>query len=101
MAQGAMPATRTLDQTLAELRRLRAGSAPTGADARGRAAHRAHVIGNCRTLAIEKRASGIAIRLQVADRSRQASVCSPASSTMRRGFIAAHSLRARRGRPTV
>jgi len=62
-----MPATRTLDQTLNELRRIARGLQRRPARTPEAAPLIAHVLGNCRTLAIEKRASGIAIRLQVAD----------------------------------
>jgi|SRR5688572_28239065 DNA-binding CsgD family transcriptional regulator len=62
-----MPATRTLEQTLNELRRIARGLQRRSARMPEAAPLIARILGNCRTVAIEKRASGIAIRLQVAD----------------------------------
>jgi len=62
-----MPGPRTLDQTLKELRRIARGLPRRPVRTPEAAPLIVRLLGSCRTLAIEKRASGIAIRLQAAD----------------------------------
>ena len=65
--KASMPGPRTLDHTLKELRRIAHGLPRRPARLPEAAPLIARLLGSCRTLAIEKRVSGIAIRLQAAD----------------------------------
>jgi len=62
-----MPGSRPFDQTLKELRRIARGSQRRPARMPEAAPLIVRLLENCRTLAIEKRANGIAIRLQADD----------------------------------
>jgi len=65
--KASMPGSKALDQTLKELRRISRGLHRRPARMPEAAPLIARLLGSCRTLAIEKRANGIAIRLQAGD----------------------------------
>ena len=65
--KASMPGSRTLDQTLKELRRIARGLQRRPARMPEAVPLIARLLGSCRTVAIEKRANGIAIRLQAGD----------------------------------
>ena len=62
-----MPASRTASQALQELRRIARGLPRRPSRIPEAAPIIARVLGSCRTVAIERRADGIAIRLQATD----------------------------------